>query len=145
MTAFGGTAASEGRATLPDVKESSRPSMLMTWLSLFTSSTTLFCCALPALFVALGSGAAFASLLGVFPWLTWFGENKAIVFPMAAVMLTLSGILRWKSRKAPCPADPKLRAACAGSRKVGGVIYWTSVAIFLVGSFFAFLAPVLLL
>jgi hypothetical protein len=36
-------------------------------LSLFASSSTLICCAIPALLVSLGAGAALASLVAVFP------------------------------------------------------------------------------
>ena len=38
------------------------------FLSLFASSSTLICCALPSLFIAIGAGASFASLITVFPF-----------------------------------------------------------------------------
>ena len=39
------------------------------FLSLFASSSTLICCALPSLFVVIGAGASFANLITVFPFL----------------------------------------------------------------------------
>jgi len=114
-----------------------------TWLSLFTSGSTLICCALPSLFVALGAGAVFASLLSVAPWLMWFGENKHLVFPAAGVMLLVGGIFLWRARTAPCPADPVLGAACMRSRKMSAVLYWVSVGLFLMGVFTAFIWPYL--
>ena len=46
------------------------------FLSLFASSSTLICCALPAMFVALGAGASFAALVTNFPFLIEFGYNN---------------------------------------------------------------------
>src|SRR5687767_13970932 len=77
-------------------------------LSLFTSSGTLICCALPALLVGIGAGAATSSLVSNVPQLVWFSEYKLGVFMFAAGMLLLSGILQWQARSLPCPADPQL-------------------------------------
>jgi hypothetical protein len=110
-------------------------------LSLFTSGSTLICCALPATLVAIGSAATLASLVSNFPQLIWISENKALVFGLAGAMLAVAGYLQWQARNAPCPADPKLAEICARTRKNALMIYWLSVAIFAVGVFFAFVAP----
>lgn len=110
-------------------------------LSLFTSGSTLICCALPATLVAIGSVATLTSLLTIFPQLIWISEHKAPVFGLAALMLVLAGYLQWEARNAPCPADPQLAAACMKMRKSALAIYWISVAIFMLGVFFAFIAP----
>ena len=52
-------------------------------LSLFTSGSTLICCALPATLVAIGSAATLASLVSSFPQLIWISEHKALVFGLA--------------------------------------------------------------
>jgi len=52
------------------------PGKWLAFLSLFTSTGTLLCCALPALLVALGSGAALSSLVAVVPGLVWVSEYK---------------------------------------------------------------------
>jgi hypothetical protein len=117
---------------------------LIAWLSLFTSSGTLVCCALPALLVALGAGAALSSLVSAVPALVSLSEYKEAVFIFAGVMLSISGWLQWQNRFAPCPIDPLLRDACLRTRKASAWIYGISVAIFLTGGFFAFVLPLLL-
>lgn len=113
-------------------------------LSLFTSSGTLVCCALPALLVGIGAGAAMSSLVANVPQLVWFSEHKVGVFLFAAVMLAISGFMQWRARSLPCPADPQLAATCRQARKTAVVVYGFSVLIFLIGGFFAFIAPILL-
>jgi hypothetical protein len=58
-------------------------------------------------------------------------------------MLAASGWLQWRNRTAPCPADPKLRNACLRTRKTSARVYGVSVAIYLVGGWFAFVQPAL--
>lgn len=113
-------------------------------LSLFASAGTLVCCALPALFVTLGAGAALAGLVGEFPQLVWLSTYKLYVFAFAAFMLTLAGIMQWRARNAPCPVDPAQAKACTRLRRISLGIYIFSVLMFLTGSFFAFVAPYIL-
>lgn len=110
-------------------------------LSLFTSGSTLICCALPATLVAIGSAATLASLVSHFPQLVWLSEHKVLVFGLAGAMLVIAGYLQWRARNAPCPADAKLAQVCTQARKNALRIYWVSVLIFAVGAFFAFVAP----
>jgi len=49
-------------------------------LTLFTSFTTLVCCAFPALFITLGMGATLAGLIGIIPWITKLSDYKLIIF-----------------------------------------------------------------
>ena len=110
-----------------------------TFLTLFSSTGTLICCALPALLVSLGMGAVLAGLANNVPGLIWVSEHKPEVFTFAAVMLTLNGVWLWSQRNAPCPLDPALRDACISGRKFSKVVYFVSVVIFLIGFTFAFL------
>jgi len=110
-------------------------------LTLFSSMSTLLCCALPALFVALGAGAVLAGVVSNVPQLIWLTEHKLGLFIFATVMLTVSGVLRYRTRSAPCPIDPDLAAACTRTRKVSGIIYYTSLTLYAIGGFFAFIAP----
>ncbi len=112
-------------------------------LSLFASSSTLVCCALPALLVALGAGAALSSLVSAVPQLVWLSENKGLVFGAAGLMLAASGLLQWRNRNAPCPVDPALRQACLRTRRAALQVYWASVLLFAVGGWFAFVQPLL--
>lgn len=121
-----------------------RTSFAASFLSLFTSGSTLICCALPALLVSIGAGAAMAGLVTTFPQIVWLSEHKVALFSIAGVMLIASGVMQWRARSFPCPADPALAAACTRTRKVSLVIYWISAGIYVVGFFFAFLAPIVL-
>lgn len=116
----------------------------LNWLSLLTSGSTLICCALPATLVAIGSVATLTSLISHFPQLIWISAHKPLVFGLAGVTLLLAGILQWRARSHPCPADPQLAALCQRTRRQSGWIYGGSVLLFLVGCFFAFIAPLLL-
>lgn len=115
-----------------------------TWFSIFTSASTLVCCAIPALLVALGAGATLAALVGAVPQIVWLSENKALVFGAAGFMLAVAGYFQWRARFLPCPIDPVLAASCTRQRKVSQVIYFASVAIYLLGGFFAFVLPAIL-
>lgn len=109
--------------------------------ALLASSGTLVCCALPALLVALGAGAALSSLVAAVPQLVWLSEHKAAVFGFAAAMLAGAGALQWRNRHAPCPIDPALRSACLRTRAWSRRLYLTSVALFVIGALFAFVLP----
>src|SRR5262245_13029357 len=100
-------------------------------LSLFASGGTLVCCALPALLVTLGAGATLASLVSAVPQLVWLSVHKVEIFALASVMLTLAGIMQWRARYLPCPADPVLAAECTRTRKISLRIYLLSLAIYL--------------
>ena len=115
----------------------------LTWFSIFTSASTLLCCALPALLVALGAGAALATVVGAVPQIVWVSEHKTPVFIAAGVMLAVAGYLQYRARFLPCPVDPGLAAACSRQRRVSNVIYFASVAIYAVGVGFAVLWPYL--
>ena len=119
----------------------SRASLWTSVLSLFASSGTLVCCALPALLVALGAGAALSSLVSVFPQVVWLSEHKEGLFLFAGLAMVASGTLQWRNRNAPCPVDPALRSACLRTRKTSLRLYGFSVAVYLVGGWFAFVQP----
>lgn len=120
------------------------PSVLPATLALFTSTATLVCCALPALLVSVGLGAVMAGLIEAAPQITWLGRYKPAVFAVAGLVLAAAGYWQWRARLLPCPADPAAARACARLRRAGWVLWWTSVVLYLVGAFFAFLAAELL-
>lgn len=117
--------------------ELKKPSSKFFWLALATSSTTLVCCALPALFIALGAGAALASLVSAVPQLVWISQYKMYFFSLTALLLMVGG---WfLLRPQACPADKQLAAACQKSKALSKVLYAVSVLIFLTGSWAAYL------
>lgn len=113
-------------------------------LALFTSLGTLVCCALPALFVALGAGAVLAGLVSSAPWLVALSKYKTLVFGGAAALLVIAGLMLWHARRLPCPADAAQAKACATLRKISWWVYGFAVLTYSVGFFFAFLAAKLL-
>jgi len=110
-------------------------------ISLFASSSTLICCALPALFVFIGAGASFASLINIFPQLIIISHYKIQISIGTLIILLIAGILIKKSDSLPCPIDPKLRNICLKTRKKSKAMYYISVIIFLSASFFTYLLP----
>lgn len=115
----------------------------LTVLTLFTSTGTLLCCALPALLVALGAGAALSTLVAVVPGLVWVSEYKEMVFGAAGVMLVASGWLQWRARFAPCPIDPAQRDVCLRTRQTSARVYVASVLVYAIGGWFAFVQALL--
>lgn len=109
-------------------------------LSLFTSLGTLVCCALPALFVTLGMGAALVGVTSAAPWLVVLSEYKLPVFVAAGAILLISAYLQWRSRNALCPADPARAKACGRLRRISLIMLALAVFIYCTGFFFAFVA-----
>lgn len=114
-------------------------------LALFASASTLLCCALPALLVTIGAGAAMAGLASNVPGYVWLTAHKVELFVLAGVLLAGAVWARWATRNAPCPIDPKQALACTRMRRAGGVILWIAAVAYVVGGFFAFFAADLLL
>ena len=115
---------------------------LVAFLSLFTSVGTLFCCALPALFVALGAGATFAGLTNSFPFLIWLGLNKTWVFVIGGFFLLLGLILpSLFPPKVVCDLDGN---PCETTRSWSQPVLYFSIVLYAVGGFFAYAAPYVL-
>ncbi len=123
------------------VPHTSLATLLSGYVSLFASGSTLLCCALPALLVAIGAGAALAGLVTTFPALVWLSNHKEETFSFSAAMLFLSGWLQWQNRSAPCPIDPTLAKQCMQSRLISRRVYIFSVGLFFIGVLFAFVLP----
>jgi len=116
----------------------SRGGLWSSLASLLASSSTLVCCAIPALLVALGAGAALSSFVSIFPQVVWLSEHKEALFGFAGLMMIGSGVLQWRNRSAHCPIDPVLRDACLKTRQTASNVYVASVVLYLIGGWFAF-------
>ena len=132
--------AQAGQAQASDLADH-RPGLWSSLASLLASSGTLVCCTLPALLVAVGAGAVMSSLVSAVPQLVVLSEHKEALFGFAGLMLGISGLLQWRGRHAPCPVDPALRDACLRTRKNSARVFTASVAIYLLGFWFAFVMP----
>ncbi len=113
------------------------------WLSLFASTGTLFCCALPSLLVALGMGAAMTGLVTNLPQIVWLSQYKSWVFIGSGFLIFATAMQTYTTRNAPCPIDPELAKACKSARKWSVRILAVSALIWFLGAFFAFAAPML--
>lgn len=113
-------------------------SFFIVFLTLFTSFSTLICCALPALLVSLGMGATLMGLVSSFPQMIWVSEHKPLVFGLSFFMLLLSSIVQYRSRNDPCPLDPKKAWACKVGKLWSVRITIFSIVIWLIGACFAF-------
>jgi len=121
-----------------------KESINLGFLSLIASSSTLICCALPALFVTLGAGATLASIVNIFPELIIISKYKIYISIFTLLFLIIAGILIKKASLQPCPTDPNLRDICMKTRKRSRVIYLTSVFIFTFASVFTYIIPTLM-
>ena len=60
---------------------------------LFSSTSTLICCALPALLISMGAGSTMAFISGHVPGFIWLSQNKVYLFIFAGIMLAAGGVL----------------------------------------------------
>ncbi len=111
--------------------------------SLLASTTTLVCCVLPAVLVSLGAGAVLVGLVSAFPQLVWLSEHKVAVFGVAGMLLLGSGLLIWRARTLPCPADPGAARTCMRLRRISAGLYAVSLISFAAGAVVAFVLPAL--
>lgn len=109
----------------------------ISWLTLFASTGTLICCALPITLVTLGLGAAVVSLTSAFPFLIALSQHKAWVFALSALMLAISGWMLFRPGRV-CPTDPVTGRLCNRTQVWNRRVYWTSVVIWIIGLFAAY-------
>ena len=118
----------------------SHKSLLLPFLNLFTSFSTIICCALPALLVTIGAGATLAGLVTTVPQLIVISKYKEVIFLGAGILIILTGTYQWKMKSTPCPSDPELAKTCLRIRKINKIVYFFSVFLYVIGFFFAFIA-----
>ena len=111
------------------------------FFALFASSSTLVCCALPAIFVALGAGASFASLVSTFPFLITLSQYKLYITFFALLMLVIAGYANCRNFNLPCPVDPELGRLCMETRRRSRNVFYVSACIFLFATVFTYLVP----
>lgn len=120
----------------------------LSYVSLFTSLSTLLCCALPSLFVLFGLGATVASVLSQAPWLVTMSRHKHWVFLIAGVLIAANFVYvyriapRLQAKRGAC--DPNDPSACQTASGFSRVILWCSAVLYLIGCFTAYLlGPIL--
>ena len=124
----------------------SKRSALLNYFSLFTSLSTLLCCALPSLLVLFGLGASVASMLSFVPWLVTLSQHKQWTFAISGVLIAASFVNMYyiapRIRAKECSADDP--SACEEASRLSIILLWVSAAIYAVGFFVAYvLGPML--
>ena len=114
---------------------------LVNFISLIVSSSTLICCALPAVLVSLGAGASFASLIATFPFLITLSEFKIHISLFALLMILIAGYSTYRVKRLPCPSDPELGKVCLQTRQRSQYVYYFSLCLFLCASVFTYIIP----
>jgi hypothetical protein len=121
---------------------------LLNYFSLFSSFSTLICCALPSVLVLLGMGTTVASLLSAAPWLVSLSRHKIWTFAIAGTLIATSFVMTYaiapRLRKGEvCDADDP--TTCGEVSKISRIILWGSAAIWSCGFFVAYLlGPILI-
>lgn len=120
---------------------------LLNYFSLFSSFSTLICCALPSVLVLLGMGTAVASLLSAAPWLVSLSRHKVWTFSIAGVLIALSFLMTYViaprlQQGEVCDADDP--TTCGEVSKLSRAILWGSAVVWSCGFFVAYLlGPIL--
>jgi mercuric ion transport protein len=108
------------------------------WLTIFITSATLLCCALPVLLVSLGLGAIVASLNYNVPGLLFLAEHSLWTLGLSALLLLTLAWVIWRPNQT-CPVDPELAKICLQAKRWNSYIFWFSVTIWATGFFFSVL------
>lgn len=83
------------------------------------------------------------SLVSALPQLVWLSEHKTLVFSIAALLLVIGGIVIWRARSLPCPADQSAARACARLRRISAGMYVVALIAFGAGTTVAYVLPAL--
>ena len=124
-----------------------RRAALLNHFSLFSSFSTLICCALPSILVLLGLGTTVASLLSAAPWLVSLSRHKIWTFSIAGTLIAASFLMTYViaprlRRGEVCDADDP--TTCGEVSRLSRVILWGSALIWSGGFFVAYLlGPIL--
>jgi mercuric ion transport protein len=134
--------------TLPLIPERrARRAALLNYFSLFSSFSTLICCALPSILVLLGLGTTVASLLSAAPWLVSLSRHKIWTFSIAGTLISASFVMTYiiaprLQEGEVCAADDP--TTCGEVSKFSRIILWGSALIWSGGFFVAYLlGPIL--
>jgi hypothetical protein len=121
-----------------DLPKASLKQLSLAFVGLFGSLSTLICCALPALLVAMGLGATVAGLTTQMPWLISLSQHKEWLFAISFALMSLSAFSLYRARNAPCPIDPIQRIVCQYGRRISVWAISISFVLWFVGYTVAF-------
>ena len=114
---------------------------LVAFLALFTSVGTLFCCALPAVFVLLGAGATCAALTESVPGLLVIGENKGYLFAAGGLFLGLGWYGYQRAAATICSIEMNGEDACETTQQWSRPLLIVATVLYVTGAGFAYILP----
>jgi hypothetical protein len=127
-------------------KTTAARSAVLSYFSLFSSLSTLLCCALPSLLVLFGLGASVASTLSFLPWLVALSRHKVLTFSISGALIACSFLNTYyilpRLRKDECSPDNP--TACAEASRLSRILLWALAAIYTIGFFVAFVLGAIL-
>jgi len=128
-------------------KRRAKRAALLNYFSLFSSFSTLICCALPSILVLLGLGTTVASLLSAAPWLVSLSRHKVCTFSIAGTLIAASFAVtyvvapQFRSDESCAADDP---TTCGEVSNLSRAVLWGSALIWCGGFFVAYLlGPIL--
>jgi len=104
------------------------------WLTLFLSTGTLLCCALPILLVSLGFGSVVASLFFHSQTLSFLAEHKTWTLIISFIFLTVLAWIIYRPNQS-CPTDKEAAKNCTNAKRYNKIIFLFSCFIWFVGFF----------
>ena len=116
---------------------------IVSFFSLFGSSATLLCCALPAALSIIAGGTAVGALLSTFPWLIPLSKYKIWIFIVGGFFLFINGIFVLRPQgKLACSINGGKSCEIASGITKG--LFWFSLILYSIGAFFAYaLVPIM--
>ena len=112
-------------------------------LSLFTSFSTLLCCASPALLVTLGLGVVMAGLASNLPFLATLTKYKELTLFLATGIIGFNFWMVYgkKGKDTSCAVpDNNQEPACETASRWSKIVLWISFVFLLIGAFMTYLA-----
>lgn len=112
-------------------------SKIAAFLSLFTSTGTLLCCALPAALAAVAGGAAISAYVSTFPWVIPLSRHKGWIFLVAGALIAVNGILTLRPQGTLACAVTGGRG-CEVAGRFSKVMFWIAAVIYAMGVFMTY-------
>jgi mercuric ion transport protein len=116
---------------------------VIAFFSLFGSTATLLCCALPAALAGIAGGAAVASLISTFPWLITVSRYSGWIFLVAGLLILFTGVISYRP-KGSIACSITGGKGCSTASSFQKWMFGIAVAFYGIGAFVAYgLVPVL--
>ncbi len=80
-----------------------------------------------------------AGLTSAIPGIMWLSAHKDVLFVLSGLLMTVSSLLWWQQRSAPCPIEPVKAQACMRLRRINAWLLSLAWTAYLLGLFFAYL------